>query len=127
VDQAAINAFAAISGDHAFVHVDPVQAAETAFGGTIAHGMLILSMMTGMAFEILPEVEGSAEKISYGFDRVAFRSPVYSGAEIRARFALENAIPRGRKDVMAHFNCTVGVKGDARPAVMADWNILYRF
>ena len=56
VDQGRIDAFAEVSGDRQFLHVDPAQAAQTKFGGTIAHGMLTLSMMSGMAFEAMPQI-----------------------------------------------------------------------
>ena len=62
VDQAAINAFAEVTDDHQFIHVDPERAAaETPFGGTIAHGFLSLSMLSAFAFETVPPLEGTED------------------------------------------------------------------
>jgi acyl dehydratase len=127
MDQARIDAFADVTEDHQFIHVDPVRAAETAFGGTVAHGMLTLSMMSGMAYGALPVMEGMRASVNYGFDKVRFISPVRSGARIRGRFGLEEAVPRGRDSLMCRLTAVVEIEGSDRPALTADWLILYQF
>ena len=62
LDQQQIDEFARLTGDEQFIHVDPVAASGGPFGGTIAHGFLILSLLSNMAFEALPDIEGSAAK-----------------------------------------------------------------
>ncbi|MBD3664767.1 MaoC family dehydratase [Sulfitobacter sp. TSTF-M16] len=127
IDQARIDAFADVTEDHQFIHVDPVRASETAFGGTVAHGMLTLSMMSGMAYGALPVMEGMSASVNYGFDKVRFISPVESGARIRGRFALEEAVERGRDSLMCRLSAVVEIERAARPALTADWLILYVF
>ena len=72
VDQDRIDAFATVTEDEQFIHVDPEQASATPFGGTVAHGFLTLSLLSPMAYSALPKVEGAAMGVNYGFDRVRF-------------------------------------------------------
>ncbi|AYE87818.1 Nodulation protein N [Sulfitobacter sp. D7] len=127
MDQARIDAFADVTEDHQFIHVDPVRAAETDFGGTVAHGMLTLSMMSGMAYGALPVMTGAKASINYGFDSVRFVAAVHSGKRIRGRFTLAEAQTRGRGNLMTRFAATVEIEGAERPAVKADWLVLYMF
>ena len=76
VDQERIDAFAKVTEDEQFIHVDPVEASATPFGGTVAHGFLTLSLLSPMAYSTLPKVKGAAMGINYGFDRVRFLHPV---------------------------------------------------
>ena len=89
VDQARIDAFAKVTEDEQFIHVDPKRAAETAFGGTVAHGFLTLSLLSAMAYSALPRIEGAAHGVNYGFDRVRFVRPVPSGSRVRGHFTLK--------------------------------------
>ncbi|MEX3316471.1 MaoC family dehydratase [Sulfitobacter sp. PS-8MA] len=127
MDQARIDAFADVTEDHQFIHVDPVRAAETDFGGTVAHGMLTLSMMSGMAYGALPVMTGAKASVNYGLEGVRFISPVHAGKRIRGRFTLTEAKLRGRGDLMTTFAATVEIEGAARPALKADWLVLYLF
>ena len=62
LDQRQIDEFARLTGDEQFIHVDPVAASVGPFGGTIAHGFLVLSLLSNMAFEALPDIEGGTAK-----------------------------------------------------------------
>lgn len=122
VDQGMIDRFAEVTGDHQFIHVDPVRAAaETPFGGTIAHGFLTLSLLSAMGQEAMPLIEGRVMGINYGFDRVRFLSPVPVGAKVRGRFVLAEITPRARKEAMLRYQVTIEIEGSARPALAADW------
>ncbi len=89
LDQAVIDRFADLTGDRQFIHVDPGRAAaETPFGGTIAHGFLTLSLLSRMGAEALPPLAGRVRGINYGFDRVRFLAPVPAGGRVRGRFVL---------------------------------------
>ena len=80
VDQTRIDAYADVIEDHQFIHVDPERAKnETAFGTTIAHGFLTMSMMSIMSYEVMPVIEGATMGVNYGFDKLRFISPVRSG------------------------------------------------
>lgn len=122
IDQARIDRFADVTEDHQFIHVDPARAkAETPFGGTIAHGFLTMSMLSVMAYEALPEIEGRASGINYGFEKVRFLSPVKAGARIRARFRLKEVIARSAKELTWRNDVSVEIEGEAKPALAADW------
>lgn len=62
IDQAMINLFADATHDHQFIHVDPNRAAaESPFGGTIAHGFLTLALLSVMNFSGMPKFRGKRE------------------------------------------------------------------
>ncbi len=80
LDQARINVYADVIEDHQFIHVDPERAKkETAFGTTIAHGFLTMSLLSIMSYEVMPVVENTAMGINYGFDKLRFVSSVCYG------------------------------------------------
>ena len=90
LDQARIDAFAEVTDDPQFIHVDPERArAETPFDGTIAHGFLTMSLLSSMTFEVMPFMTGEeGMSINYGFNKLRFMSPVPSGSRVRGRFSL---------------------------------------
>src|SRR5687768_13861204 len=91
VPQDRINTFADSTEDHQFIHVDPERAAKTELGGTIAHGFLVLSLMSAMANEVVPPIKGMAMGLNYGFDRLRFVAPVPVGSFVRGHFKLLGA------------------------------------
>jgi len=122
VDQRLVDRFADVIGDHQFIHVDPERAArEGGFGGTIAHGFLVLSLLTQLQQSAMPP--GSGVEVNYGFDKVRFVAPVRVGSRIRARFTLVSSQARGtgRLDT---YGVTVEVEGQQKPAAIAEWHIL---
>src|ERR1700710_58230 len=95
VDQNRINVYADVIEDHQFIHVDPERAKkETAFGTTVAHGFLTMSLMSIMSYEVMPVIEGTTMGVNYGFDKLRFLSPVRSGSRGRGRVSLAEAKPR---------------------------------
>lgn len=122
VDQARIDAFADVTEDHQFIHLDAERAAaETPFGGTIAHGFLTLSMGSKFAYEVMEPIEGQTASINYGFDKVRFLSPVRAGSEIRGAFVLERAEPKGDTAILLDHAFTIEIKGQDTPALAARW------
>lgn len=121
VTQDMINQFADATDDHQFIHVDPEKARQTPFGGTIAHGFLTLSLLSTLAYEVLPELEGQTFGVNYGFDKVRFMTPVKSGARVRARFVLSNADIRPSGRIVFHYAVTLEVENSRKPALTADW------
>lgn len=122
VDQDRIDRFAAVTDDHQFIHVDPARAAaETPFGGTIAHGFLTLSLLSAMGQEALPAIEGRAMGINYGFDRIRFLAPVPAGSRVRGRFVLAELRRRGQREAMLRYEVTVELEGSRKPALSAEW------
>ena len=124
IDQDLIDRFADVVDDHQFIHVDPVRAAnESAFGGTIAHGFLVLSLLTKLSRQVFAEPAAGAAEINYGFDKVRFLAPVRSGARIRARFDLVASQQKG-SGTLATYAATMDIEGQPKPALAADWLVL---
>ena len=122
VDQNRINGFADVIEDHQFIHVDPERAKrETAFGSTVAHGFLTMSLMSIMSYEVMPVVEGASMGVNYGFDKLRFISPVRAGSRVRGRFVLAEAKLRKPKELQSRTNVTVEIEGEEKPAIVADW------
>ena len=122
VDQKRIDLYADVIEDHQFIHVDPIRAkAETAFGTTIAHGFLTMSLMSIMSYEVMPVISGTTMGVNYGFDKLRFISPVRSGSRVRGRFTLAEAKLRKPKELQSRTNVTVEIEGEEKPALVADW------
>src|SRR6202012_3455636 len=122
VDQKRIDIYADVIEDHQFIHVDPVRAkAETAFGTTIAHGFLTMSLMSIMSYEVMPVIEGTAMGVNYGFDKLRFISPVKSGKRVRGRFTLTKAELRRPKELQSVTSVSVEIEGEDKPALIAEW------
>ena len=121
VTQDMVDRFADLTDDHQFIHVDPVAAAGTPFGGTIAHGFLVLALLSklGRAAEFI--LEGVQMGMNYGFDRVRLMAPVRTGKRIRGRFVLKDLVERAPGQWLSTLTVTVEIEGEAKPAVVADW------
>jgi acyl dehydratase len=112
VDQKRIDAYADVIEDHQFIHVDPVRArAETAFGTTIAHGFLTMSLLSIMSYEVMPVISGTTMGVNYGFDKLRFITPVRAGSRVRGRFTLAEARLRKPKELQSRTNVTVEIEG----------------
>jgi len=128
VDQPTINRFAEATDDHQFIHTDPGRAAaETPFGGTIAHGFLTLSLLSAMNFDCVPKIAEQTMGINYGFEKVRFLAPVRSGARVRGRFLLAEARFRGAGMLSIRYDVTVEIENERKPALTADWLTIIQF
>ncbi|WP_050386796.1 MaoC family dehydratase [Bradyrhizobium pachyrhizi] len=121
IDQARIDKFADVTEDWQFIHVDREKAAQSPFGGTVAHGFLTLSMLAAMAYDGLPALTGRVMGVNYGFDKVRFVTPVRSGSRVRAKFKLIDVMQRGPKEIMTKSEVAVEIEGGDKPAVVAEW------
>jgi acyl dehydratase len=121
VDQARIDAFADATEDRQFIHTDPPAAAGTAFGGTIAHGFLTLSLLSRMAAEAMLLPDGLKMAVNYGFDRIRFLTPVRSGKRVRGRFTLDSVEEKAAGQLLMRHRVTVEIEGENRPALTAEW------
>jgi acyl dehydratase len=125
VDQDRINAFADVTEDHQFIHVDPKLSAEMSpWGVTIAHGFLTLSMLTHLCSSIPqpPErLDGIVMGINYGFEKVRFITPVKVGSRIRASSVLAGVDLKDPNTLQAVRTVTVEIEGEDKPALVADW------
>ena len=120
IDQARIDAFADATEDRQFIHVDPA-AAHSAFGGTIAHGFLSLSLLSRMGAEAMLMPEGMKLAINYGLDRVRFLAPVRSGKRVRGRFTLDSVEEKAPGQWLMRHTVTVEIEGEDKPALSAVW------
>ena len=121
IDQARIDAFADATEDRQFIHVDAAAAARTAFGGTIAHGFLSLSLLSRMAAEGMLIPEGVKMAVNYGLDRVRFLAPVRSGSRVRGRFTLDSIEEKAPGQLLMRHVVTVEIEGEDKPALSAIW------
>lgn len=122
IDQPRIDTYADVTDDHQFIHVDPERAkTETAFGTTIAHGFLTMSMMSVMSYEVMPAIAGTTMGVNYGFDKLRFISPVRAGKRVRGRFVLAEAKLRKAGELQSRTNVTVEIEGEDKPALVAEW------
>jgi acyl dehydratase len=122
VTQAMIDQFAEATGDHQFIHVDPERAAQTPFGGTIAHGFLSLSLMPMLAARTgAPAIAGAKMGVNYGGNKVRFLTPVRSGKRVRGRFKLLKFIERkpGVWEQVQEYS--LEIEGEEKPALIAEW------
>ena len=121
VDQARIDAFAEITEDRQFIHIDPVAAKQTPFGGTIAHGFLTLSLASAMSYDAVKPLDGVVMGVNYGFDKLRFLAPVPAGSNIRGRFKLLSAEDKGGGRWLLKHELTVEIEGADKPALIAEW------
>lgn len=118
IGQERIDAFAACTEDRQSIHVDPVLAASSPFGQTVAHGFLTLSLLVTLWNEVAP-LEPGTVTINYGLNRVRFPAPVPSGARIRGHFQVTAAEPV-EGGVQATILATVEREGADRPVCVAE-------
>lgn len=121
IDQARIDAFAKITEDEQFIHVDPEAARATPFGGTIAHGFLTLSLASAMSYDAVKPLEGVVMGVNYGFDKLRFLAPVPAGSKVRGRFKLLSAEDKGGGRWLLKHELTVEIEGGDKPALIAEW------
>lgn len=123
VSQAMIDQFAEATGDHQFIHVDPVAAARTPFGGTIAHGFLTLSLMPLLASKVpdQPRLADARMGVNYGGNKVRFLTPVRSGSRVRGRFRLVEFAQKRPGQYQQTTEFTVEIEGQGKPALIAEW------
>jgi acyl dehydratase len=123
VTQADIDTFADLSGDHQWIHVDVERAAQGPFGGTIAHGLLTLSLGPALANEIY-RIEGMKMGVNYGYDRIRFPAPLPVNSKVRlgAELAGVTEVPGG---LQLKLRFTWEIAGGSKPACVADMLLRY--
>jgi acyl dehydratase len=122
INQDRVNKFAELTGDHQWIHVDIERAAKSPFGGTIAHGYLLLSLIPYMTRDIF-SFENVPARLNYGLDRVRFISPVRVGSRIRLHIEMK-AVSFEAKGARVTMAATMELEGQDKPAFVADLIIL---
>ncbi len=124
ITQPDVNAFADVTRDHQFIHVDVEKAKESPFGGTIAHGFLTLSLLSGFADGTTLALDGAKMGVNYGLEKVRFLAPVKVGKRIRGRFVLAEANERKPGVFQMIYEASVDIEGEDKPALSAQWIVL---
>ncbi len=125
IDQDRVNAFADATLDHQFIHVDEERAAQTPFGGTIAHGFLTLSLLPYFLESAAVSIEGTLMAVNYGTDKVRFLQPVKVGSRIRARTVLTAAEERRPGQWLLKQTVTIEIEDEEKPAMVAEALMLF--
>jgi acyl dehydratase len=117
IDQPKIDAFADVTGDHQWIHVDPERAASSPIGSTIAHGLLTLSLAPAFMSSLL-SFENFAHALNYGYDKVRFPAPVPVGARLRMRAKVVKIedVPGGAQVTMEQ---AIEAEGGSKPVCVA--------
>jgi len=124
ITQDRIDAFAECTEDRQWIHIDKEKAAHSPFGKTIAHGFLILSLLSYFNYQndLFPETPKLA--FNYGLNKVKFIKPVITGSKIRNRAVLEDVVERGKDKILVTIKNTIEIKGEEKPAMVAESLIL---
>ena len=118
IDQQRIDLFADATGDHQWIHVDPVRAAEGPFGRTIAHGYLTLSL-ANLVLPMIMRVENTSMGVNYGCEKVRFPAPVPVGSRVRGGGEVISA-EEVKGGVQVVVRMTIEIEGSDRPACVVD-------
>jgi len=118
ITQDRVNLFADATDDHQWIHVDPERAADGPFGGTIAHGLLTLSLLPHFTHQLY-RVDNVKLAVNYGYNKVRFITPVRVGANVRARAAISD-VAQLDGAVQATMTVTVEIEGSEKPAAVAE-------
>ena len=121
VDQKMIDAFADVTNDHQWIHVDVERAGrESPSGKTIAHGYLTLSLLAGLSYELGTLPEGTEVAFNYGLDKVRFLSPVKAGSRIRMHATLMSFDEKSPGQFLMKCSNSVEIEGEEKPAMIAE-------
>jgi acyl dehydratase len=120
IDQDRINLFAEATGDYQFIHVDPVKAAQTPFGSTIAHGFLSLSLIPKLMEDILILPQGAKMVVNYGLDSVRFIQPVKVNSRVRLKVDMKEVIEKKPGQWLLKATATLEIEGSDKPAYIAE-------
>ena len=123
VDQEMVTAFAEVSSDRQWIHIDPERAGQSPYGTTIVHGFFTLSLSTHLLDDIF-SVKGVAMTLNYGLNRVRFPSPVRANSLVRARFRLQT-VRKTADATEAVFSVLVEEQGVTKPCCAAEWIVRY--
>ncbi|MEM6587032.1 MAG: MaoC family dehydratase [Pseudomonadota bacterium] len=121
VNQIRINTFADCTGDHQWIHVHPEMAKKhSPFGGTVAHGFLVLSMLAGSIADIGLVPKDGKGVLNYGTDKVRFITPVLVNSKVTNSYKLVSVEEKGKDRLLVKVEATTTIVGMPKPAVVAE-------
>ncbi|MBW0148316.1 MaoC family dehydratase [Marinobacter arenosus] len=125
ISQAMIQAFADATGDHQWIHVDVERARrEAPWKSPVAHGFLTVSLIPQLNTQVL-QVSGTTASINYGMNKLRFPSAVKAGSDIRTRVELLDVSQVDEHRYLASYHTTVEIKGEDKPACVAENLVMY--
>ena len=127
ITQAQVNQFADATHDQQFIHVKPLRAKFTPFRGTIAHGFLVLSMISHLAQQKAVRPDGLKMALNYGSDKVRFLTPVRVGKRIRARQRIIDVTEKKPGHWLVKTEITIDIEKEDKPALIAEMLAMYIF
>jgi acyl dehydratase len=120
ITQERVNQFAEATNDFQFIHVDPEKAAQTAFGGPIAHGFLSLSLLSYLNAQSAIVPENTVMGINYGSDKIRYLMPVRVGKRVRSRQKVLEVTEKNPGQWLFKNSVTVEIEGEETPALVAE-------
>ena len=127
ITQDRVNQFADATNDHQFIHVKPLRAKFTPFRGTIAHGFLVLSLVSYLAQQNALRPAGLKMALNYGSDKVRFLTPVRVGKRIRARQTIIDVTEKKPGHWLLKTEITIDIENEDKPALVAEMLAMYIF
>ena len=119
VNQDRIDSFADCTDDHQYIHVDPERMAQSAYGSTIAHGFLSLSLLAGHGPPDWPQLENTVLNLNYGLDRLRFLQPVKAGSRVRIHTKIISVTEKSPGRVLIKAEKSMEIEGEEKPALVA--------
>ncbi|WP_297797730.1 MaoC family dehydratase [uncultured Marinobacter sp.] len=125
ISQDMIQAFADATGDHQWIHVDVERAKrEAPWKSPVAHGFLTVSLIPQLNQQLM-SVSGTSASINYGMNKLRFPAAVRSGSDIRTRVELQSVTKVDEQRTLAAYNTTVEIRGEDKPACVAENLVMY--
>jgi len=126
IDQERVDQFAGCTEDQQWIHTDVEKAKAGPFGGTIAHGLLLLSFIPQFLLDnLIFNMTGFSMFINYGFEKIRFLNPVKVGSRIRIRFLLTEFMDKGKGRYLLRVPCTFELEGAEKPACVAEFLAMF--
>ncbi len=121
IDQESINAFAKVTDDEQWIHVDPERSAkESPYKKPIAHGFLVLSFASKFSYEVMA-IADVTFGLNYGFDKIRFMNATPVDARIRGRFSLMNFEQKNANSAKYKMKIVFEIEGQEKPACIGEW------
>ena len=120
ITQERVNQFAEATNDHQFIHVDPGKAAQTPFGGPIAHGFLSLSLLSYLNAQSAVVPENLVMGVNYGSDKIRYLMPVRVGKRIRSLQKVLEVTEKRPGNWLLKVQVTVEIENEETPALIAE-------
>jgi acyl dehydratase len=120
ITQDRINQFADCTDDHQYIHVEPDRMQDSAFGSTVAHGFLSLSLLAGHGSSDWPQLENCVMSLNYGLDRVRFINPVKVNSKVRFLTKILSVTEKSPGRVLIKAEKTLEIDGEEKPAMVAE-------